>query len=179
MRGNTPPTRNPTIDATDLKIKPPAPGPKNCVISKSKRHKLQHCLTVTKCKHVAVHKRYAASCAFCYNYGVERRGHDSTQCNERPACSKCPGRLHTDETQDGRRPNQLNSKEFNDKGDNPPATIHSGSYERVNTSQTASTNSDKPEPTPISSAGLSTTETQVLLNVEPRLSLSLQRMHVW
>ena len=51
---------------------------------------------------------------------------------------------------------QLNSKESNDKGDKPPATCHAGSHEGVNTSQTASTNSDKPEPTPISSAGLST-----------------------
>ena len=57
--------------------------------------------------------------------------------------------------------------EFNNKGDKPPATCHAGSYEGVNTNQTASTNSVKPEPTPILSAGLFTTETQVLLNVEP------------
>jgi len=72
-----------------------------------------------------------------------------------------------DKVQDGRRPNPPNNKESNDKGDKPPATPHPASNEGANTGQTTTTNSGKPEPIPISSAGLSTTETQVLLNVVP------------
>ena len=165
------PTRNPTIGATDLETKPPAAGSRNCEVCKSKRHKLQHCPIIKKCEHVAVRRQYAASCGFCFNCSVERPGHGSGSCPEPPACSKCPGRhlsiLHMDKAQDGRRPNPPYNKESNDKGDKPPATFHPTSHEGANTGQAASTNSDKPEPIPISSAGLSTTETQVLLNVVP------------
>ena len=166
-----PPIRNPTIGATDLEIKPPTPGLRSCGVCKSKRHKLQHCPIIRKCEHVAVRRQYAASCGFCFNCGVERPGHGSSSCPEPPACSKCPGRhlslLHTDKVQDGRRPNPPNNKESNDKGDKPPATSHPARHEGANAGQAASTNSDKPEPISISSAGLSTAETQVLLNVVP------------
>ena len=87
----------------------------------------------------------------------------SGSCPEPAACSKCLGRhlslLHTDKVQDGRRPNPPDNKESNDKGDKPPATPHPASHEGMNTSQTASANSNKPEPIPIWSAGLFTTET--------------------
>ena len=123
-----PPIRNPTIGATDLEIKSPTPGLRSCGVCKSKRHKLQHCPIIRKCEHVAVRRQYAASCGFCFNCGVERPGHGSSSCPEPPACSKCPGRhlslLHTDKVQDGRRPNPPNNKEYNDKGDKPPATSH-------------------------------------------------------
>lgn len=160
-----PPIRNPTIGATDLEFKPPAPGLRSCGVCKSKRHKLQHCPIIKKCEHVAVRRQYAASC------GVEKPGYGSSSCPEPPACSKCPGRhlslLHTDKVQDGRRPNPPNNKESNDKGDKPPAISHPASHEGANTGQAASITSDKPEPISISSAGLSTAETQVLLNVVP------------
>ena len=88
-----------------------------------------------------------------------------------PTCSKCSGHhlsiLHTDKAQEGRLPNPPYNKESNDKVDKPPATPHPASHEGANTGQAASTNSDKPEPIPISSAGLSTAETQVLLNIVP------------
>ena len=165
------PIKNPTIGATDLETKPPAPGSRSCGVCKSKRHKLQHCPIIKKCKHVTVRWQYAASCGFCFNCGVERPGHGSGSFPEPPACSKCPGRhlsiLHTDKVQDGRRPNPPDNKESNDKSDKPPATPHPASHEGVNTCQTASAHSNKPEPILISSAGLSTTETQVLLNVVP------------
>ena len=165
------PTRNPTIGATDLETKPPAAGSKNCGVCKSKRHKLQHCPIIKKCEHVTVRRQYAASCGFCFNCGIERPGHGSGSCPEPPTCSKCSGRhlsiLHTDKAQEGRRPNPPYNKESNDKVDKPPATPHPASHEGANTGQAASTNSDKPEPIPISSAGLSTAETQVLLNVVP------------
>ena len=103
-----PPIRNPTIGATDLEIKPPAPGLRSCGVCKSKRHKLQHCPIIRKCEHVAVRKQYEASCGFCFNCGVERPGHGSSSCPEPPVCSKCSGRhlslLHTDKVQDGRPP---------------------------------------------------------------------------
>ena len=160
-----PPIRNPTIGATDLEFKPLAPGLRSCGVCKSKRHKLQHCPIIKKCEHVAVRRQYAASC------GVEKPGYGSSSCPEPPACSKCPGRhlslLHTDKVQDGRRPNPPNNKESNDKGDKPPAISHPASHEGANTGQAASITSDKPEPISISSAGLSTAETQVLLNVVP------------
>ena len=166
------PIKNPTIGATDLETKPPAPVSTGCEVCKSKRHKLQHCPIIKKCDHVAVRRQYAASCEFCFNCGVKMPGHDSGSCPEPPACSKCPGRhlslLHTDKVQDGRRPNPSDKKESNDKGDKPPATPPPpASHEGVNTSRTASANSNKLEPIPISSTGLSTTETQVLLNVVP------------
>ncbi|KAL9979137.1 hypothetical protein ACROYT_G016752 [Oculina patagonica] len=120
---------------------------KNCGICKSKRHKLQHCPNIKKCEHVAVRRQYAASCGFCFNCGLERPGHGSGSCPEPPACSKCPGRhlslLHTDQTQDSRRPNPPINKDSKDKGDRPSATSYPTSHEGVNT------------------------ETQVLLNVVP------------
>lgn len=166
-----PQTKNPTIAATNLETKPPAPGSRNCGICKSKHHKLQHCPIIKKCEHVAVWRQHVASCGFCFNCGIERPGHGSGLCPEPPACSKCPGHhlnlLHTDKAQNGRRPNPPNNKESNNKGDKLLATSHPASHEGVNTSQTASTNSDKPGTIPISSASLSTTETQVLLNIVP------------
>ena len=166
-----PPMRNPTIGAADLETKHPATGSRNCGVCKSKHHKLQHCPIIKKCEHVAVRRQYAASCGFCFNCGVERPGHGSGSCPERPACSKCPGRhlsiLHMDKAQDGHRPNPPYNRESNDKGVKPPATSHPAGHEGANTSQAASSNSNKPEPIPISSAGLSTTETQVLLNAVP------------
>ena len=166
-----PPMRNPTIGATDLETKPPATGPKNCKICKSKSHRLQHCPIIRKCDHVAVRRQYAASYGFCFNCGIERPGHGSTSCPEPPACSKCPGRhlslLHSDKAQDGRRPNPPNNRESNDEVDKSPVTPRPARAEGVNTGQTASTNPRKPETVPISSAGLSTTETAVLLNVVP------------
>ena len=166
-----PPMRNPTIGATDLETKPPATGPKNCKICKSKSHRLQHCPIIRKCDHVAVRRQYAASYGFCFNCGIERPGHGSTSCPEPPACSKCPGRhlslLHSDKAQDGRRPNPPNNRESNDEVDKSPVIPRPARAEGVNTGQTASTNPGKPETVPISSAGLSTTETAVLLNVVP------------
>ena len=163
--------KNPTISATDVETKPPAPSSKNCGICKSKRHKLQHCPIIKKCEYVAVRRQYAASCGFCFNCGLERPGHGSGSCPDPPACSKCPGRrlslLHTDQTQDSRHPNPPNNKDSKDKGDKPSATSQPTSHEGVNMGQTASADSGKPETTSISSAGLSTTETQVLLNVVP------------
>lgn len=115
--------------------------------------------------------QYLVSCGFCFNCGVERPGHDSGSCPEPPAWSKCLGRhlsiLHTDKAQYGRRPNPLSHKESNAYGDKLPAIPHPASHEGSNTSQTASTNLEKPKPIPISSARLSTTETQVLLNLVP------------
>ncbi|KAL9975234.1 hypothetical protein ACROYT_G012368 [Oculina patagonica] len=113
------PPKNPTISATDVETKLPAPSSKNCGICKSKRHKLQHCPIIKKCEHVAVRRQYAASCGFCFNCGLERPGHGSGSCPEPPACSKCPGRhlslLHTDQTQDSRRPNPPINKDSKDK----------------------------------------------------------------
>ena len=110
-----------------------------------------------------------ASCGFCFNCSIERPGHGLGSCPEPPTCSECPGHhlslLHTDKVQDGCRPSPSDNKESNDKGDKPPATPHPATHEGVNTSRTASANSNKLEPIPISSAGLSTSETQVLLNV--------------
>ena len=163
--------KNPTISATDVETKPPAPSSKNCGICKSKRHRLQHCPIIRKCEYVAVRRQYAASCGFCFNCGLERPGNGSGSCPDPPACSKCPGRhlslLHTDQTQDSRRPNPPNNKDSKDKGDKPSATSHPTGHEGVNMGQTAIADSGKPETTSISSAGLSTTETQVLLNVVP------------
>ena len=124
---------NPTIGATDLEMKPPAPGLRNCGVCKFKRHELPHCPIIKKCEHVAVRKQYATCCGFCFKCGVERPGHGSSSCLEPPACSKCPGcqlsLLHTDKVLDGRRPNPPN-----DEGDNlPPAILHPASHEGVNT----------------------------------------------
>ena len=83
----------------DLETKPPATGSKNCGDCKSKRHKLQHCPIIKKCKHVAVQR-------FCFKCGVERPGHGSGLCPAPPSCSKCPGChlsiLYMDKAQDGR-----------------------------------------------------------------------------
>lgn len=120
---------------------------------------------------MAVRRQYAASCGFCFNCGLERPGHRSGSCPDPPACSKCPdghfSLLHTDLTQDSRRPNPPNNKDSKDKGDKPSTTSYPACHERVNMGQTASADSGKPETTSISSADLSTTETQVLLNVVP------------
>ena len=165
------PIKNPAIGAGDLETKPPAPGSRSSRVCKSKHHKFHHCPIIKKCEHVAVRRQYAASCGFCFNCGVEGPGHGCGSCPELPACSKCPGPnlslLHNDKVQDGHHPNPPNNKESNNKVDKPPATPHPASHEGVNTSQTASANSNKLEPIPILSAGLSTTETQVLLNIVP------------
>ena len=165
------PIRNPTIGAVDLEIKPSPPGSRNCGVCKSKHYKLQHCPVIKKCEHASVRRQYAASCGFCFNCSIEKPGHGCGLCPEPPACSKYPGHhlclLHTDRAQHGRCPNPPNNKEPNDKGDKPLATLHPAIHEGVTSSQTASNNSDNPEEIPLSSAGLSTTETQVLLNVVP------------
>ena len=154
------PIKNPTIGAMDLETKSPAPVSRSCGVCKSKRHKFQHCPIIKKCDHVAVQRQYAASCGFFFNCGIERPGHGSGLCPKPPTYSKCPGRhhsfLHTDKVQDRRRPSPSDYKESNDKGDKPPATPHPTSHEGVNTSRTASANSNKLEPIPISSAGSST-----------------------
>ena len=76
--------------------------------------------------------------------------------------------MHSDKAQDGRRPNPPNNKESNDKGDDkPPVTPNPIGHEGANAGQFTSVKSDKPETVLISSAGPSTSETQVLLNVVP------------
>ena len=114
---------------------------------------------------MAVRRQYAASCGFCFNCGVERPRHGSGSCPEPPAYSKCPWRhlsiFHTDKAQDGSRPNPPYKKEF--EGGKPPATPYPA-RERIQVKLLAliQTNLNQ-DP----SAGLSTTETQVLLNVAP------------
>ena len=154
-----------------LKLSLLPPAPKNCGICKSKRHKLPHFPTINKFEHVAVRRQFAASSGFCFNCGVGRPGYGSGSCPKPSACSKCPVRhlslLLSDKAQDGRRPNPPNNKESHAKGDKPPVTPNPTGYERANAGKFTSANSVKPETIPISSAGLSTSETQVLLNVVP------------
>ena len=160
-----PPPKNPTISATDVETKPAAPSSKT-VESVN--------LSDTSFS-IAPSSRsvnmWQSDDSMRHLVDFERPGHGSGSCPDPPACSKCPGRhislLHTDQTQDSRRPNPPNNKDSKDNGDKPSATSHPTSHEGVNMRQTASADSGKPETISISSASLSTAEAQVLLNVVP------------
>ena len=167
-KGSDLPTKNATINATSLKNAPKKENSANCAICKSTPHRLQECPIVKQCDRVAVRRQYAASYGFCFNCGCHNPDHSGTSCPEPPACSLCPGHhlpiLHRDNNNGRRTPGNKNTHNPTNRYSTPTADpITRQPQMEQGTRQPPS---DRPQ-TSITSAGVSTTRAQVLLNVVP------------
>ncbi|KAK3745279.1 hypothetical protein QZH41_003744 [Actinostola sp. cb2023] len=150
-----------TLASTFVEKEPANKGSCGCEICGGKAHNLTKCPVILRCDKVAVRRQYAASYSYCFNCGQARPGHGSSTCPTLPACKQCTA-PHLDILHLDRKPTRTPGHVA------PKRDGTSSSTTPSNTTPTA----DGPakagnKAANVTSAGVSTMSTHVLLNIIP------------